>query len=417
MLFKPCLPTRPRARWIHRAFLPDGLADNQTRHHTSVFSFWALDSRSFFLLNQAYMVLLRKKEDAMNIRDFRPISLIHSFSKLIAKVLSNQLVPFMPRLVAPNQSAFIKGRTIHDNFFTVPLAAKLLHARGHPVLLLKVDLAKAFDLVSWPFILDLLQHMGFSRRWINWILILLSTGNTKILLNGQPGKRTCHARGLPQGNPLSPLLFVLAMETLNSFFRLESRGIFSPLQAPAVRHSLSLYADDLVPFLSPTTQDIMLVRAALEAFAGASGLRTNIGKCHFTPIRCSQDEMDMMQRLFPCQLTQFPCKCLGIPLSVHKLKKADLQPLIDVVADQLPTWKASLMARAGRTSLVKAVLSVFPIHVSIAVEIAPSIYKAIDKLRRAFIWIGSATACGSRCLVTWPKVTIEAPRARWSWRA
>jgi hypothetical protein len=104
MLFKPCLPTRPRARWIHRAFLPDGLADNQTRHHTSVFSFWALDSRSFFLLNQAYMVLLRKKEDAMNIRDFRPISLIHSFSKLIAKVLSNQLVPFMPRLVAPNQS-------------------------------------------------------------------------------------------------------------------------------------------------------------------------------------------------------------------------------------------------------------------------------------------------------------------------
>jgi hypothetical protein len=246
--------------------------------------------------------------------------------------------------------------------------------------------------------------MGFSRRWINWISILLSTANTKILLNGHPG-RICHARGLRQGDPLSLLLFVLAMEGLNSFFKMaKAKGIFSSLQAPAVWHRLSLYADDLVLFLAPTTQDIMLVKAVLEAFAGTSGLRTNFSKCHFTPIRCSQFEVDLMQRLFPCQLSQFPCKYLGIPLSVHKLKKADFQPLIDAVADWLPTRKAGLMARAGRTTVVKAVLTAIPIHVAIAVGIAPPIYKAIDRLRRAFIWTGSASANGGCCMVAWPRV-------------
>jgi hypothetical protein len=91
-------------------------------------------------------------------------------------------------------------------------------------------------------------------------------------------------------------------------------------------------------------------------------------------------------------------------LSIHKLKRADLQPLIDAVAEWLPTWKVGLMARAGRTTLVKAILSAIPIHVAITVEIAPTIYKAIDKLRRAFIRTGSSTTSGGCCLVTWPKV-------------
>jgi hypothetical protein len=128
------------------------MADNQKRHFPSFLFF--LGPRLAELLStqpSIYMVLLHRKEDATDITDFRPISLIHSFGKLIAKVLSNRLAPFMSRLVAPNQSAFIKGRAIHDNFRTVHLAAKLLHARRHPALLLKVDLAKAFDLASWPF--------------------------------------------------------------------------------------------------------------------------------------------------------------------------------------------------------------------------------------------------------------------------
>ena len=150
---------------------------------------WSLDARSFYLVNQAYMVLLRKKHDAEEIGDFRPISLIHSFAKLFTKVLARRLAPHMCNLVKPNQSAFIRTRVIHENYKAVHLTAKLLHRSKVPSSLLKIDVAKAFDTVNWVFLLGLLQHFGFPRRWVNWISILLSSASTKIILNGSPGRR------------------------------------------------------------------------------------------------------------------------------------------------------------------------------------------------------------------------------------
>ena len=79
-------------------------------------------------------------------------------------------------------------------------------------MLLKVDLAKAFDSVAWPFLLEVLELAGFPIRWWNWISAMLSTASAKVLVNGRLGNRICHARGLRQGDPMSPLLFVIVME-------------------------------------------------------------------------------------------------------------------------------------------------------------------------------------------------------------
>jgi hypothetical protein len=135
------------------------------------------------------------------VGDFRSISLIHSLSlsKLIAKVLSTRLAPVM-RSAKPK--CLHQGPRIHDNFRTVQSTAKLLHVRRGPMVLLKIDIAKAFDTLNWAFLPELLCHMGFSRRWVNWVSILLSTESTKILVNGQPGCRIPHARGLR--SPFSP---------------------------------------------------------------------------------------------------------------------------------------------------------------------------------------------------------------------
>ena len=157
---------------------------------------WSLDGRSFYLVNQAYMILLRKKSDAATIGDYRPISLIHSFAKLFTKVLARRLAPHMNGLVMHNQSAFIQSRIIHENFKAVQLTAKLLNHSKVPCSLLKIDIAKAFDTVNWRFLIELLQHLGFSRRWVNWISIILSSVSMRVILNGAPGQRICHARGL-----------------------------------------------------------------------------------------------------------------------------------------------------------------------------------------------------------------------------
>lgn len=328
---------------------------------------WSMDARSFNLLNEAKMILLRKKDAPTTLKDYRPISLIHSFSKLFAKCLAKRLAPRLNDMVAPNQSAFISGHSIHDNFRAVQLACRWLSGKRAPAVLLKIDIAKAFDSVSWPFLLEVLHHVGFPRRWTIWISILLSTTSTKVLLNGRAGRRIAHARSLRQGDPISPMLFVIVMEVLNSLIReADRRVVLTLLPGNAIVHRASLYADDLVVLLSPQQEDFICLKEILDLFAGASGLITNVDKCQATPIRCTVEVIASLQLVFPCVIANFPCKYLGIPLSLRRLKHSDEQALVDSVAARIPTWKSRLLTHAGRVLLTKVTLSTIPIHLSIA---------------------------------------------------
>lgn len=134
----------------------------------------------------------------------------------------------------------------------------------------------------------------------------------KVLVNGRLGRRICHARGLRQGDPLSPLLFVLVMEVLNALVQdADRRGLLSPLLSNHFSHRVSLYADDLVLFLLPKQEDFSCIRAILDLFTGPSGLLTNLDKCLVSPIRCTEEDMSLIQLVFPCQVSPFPCRYLG----------------------------------------------------------------------------------------------------------
>ena len=367
---------------------------------------WSRNFNNFELLNSAFITLLPKKDDVTSIRDYRPISLVHSFAKLITKLLANRLAGRLDRLITPNQSAFIKGRFILDNFMLVQHTTKYLHQQKQARILLKLDITKAFDSVSWPFILEVLQHVGFGSVWCDIISGLLASSSTQILLNGSPGERIKHRRGLRHGDLLSPMLFILAMDVLCLLFqKAAEEELLQPLARRNIQHRISLYADDVVIFLRPSVSDIRITLDLLQLFGEASGLRTNIQKSNVLPIQCSEEDRAVLLAHLPCQISEFPCKYLGVPLSPHKLTRAQVHPIIDKIADRLPGWKADLLTKAGRKILVQFVLTSMLIYLAMALDLPSWALKAVDKIRRGFLWKGRKDVRGGHCLVAWPKVT------------
>jgi hypothetical protein len=258
-------------------------------------------------LNGPLMVLLPKSSGDASIKDYMPIALIHLIGKLITKVLANRLAPQLNGLIHCCQSTFIKGHCIQDNFRFLQASTRLLHARKLPCLLLKIDIMQAFDSVTWSFLLEILHHMGFLSGWRDWISTLLSSASTKVMLNGVPCEMICHARGLRQGDPLSPMLFLLVMEVLSALIRaIDSRSLLQHLQVRPIPHRVSLYADDLIVFLKPVPHDLQLLQGIFNLFQGSSRLGYNLSKCQMAPIRCDDGHVQLPMEFFPCQVVQFP---------------------------------------------------------------------------------------------------------------
>jgi hypothetical protein len=360
------------------------------------------DVNKLHLLNSAYITLLPTTAEAVEVKDYRPISLIHSFARIITKAMANRLANKLSTLNSPCQSALVKGRYIHDNFILVQQTARALHRQNSPRVLLKLDISKAFNLVSWPFLFEVLSHLGFGPFWCNILSKLLRSSSTRVLMNGELGDLICHQRGLRQGNLLSPMLFIIVMDVLNSLIlKASERRLLQPIFRRGNGQRVSLYADDVVMFLQSHRDELSLVKEILKIFGAASGLVTNIRKSSVTPIRCQDQDMEVVQTTLPCSMVEFPCKYLGLPLSVKKLSKNDFLALIDKIADYLPGWKATLMHPARRAILVRAVLTAVPIHHLIAVQCPKWVLKAMNKIIRAFLWKRRKDIKGGHCLVGW----------------
>jgi hypothetical protein len=131
--------------------------------------------------------------------------------------------------------------------------------------------------MDWPFILEVMHHLGFGLIWRDIICGLLCSSTTQVLLNGIPSTRIFHKQGLRQGDPLSPMLFILVMDVLGHMVsKATEEGMLQPLARRALQHRVSLYADDVVLFLRPETVDIAITMDILCLFGVASGLKTNL---------------------------------------------------------------------------------------------------------------------------------------------
>ncbi|GJY40425.1 RNA-directed DNA polymerase, eukaryota [Tanacetum coccineum] len=178
--------------------------------------------------NSNFIALIPKIIDANMVKDFRPISLIGSLYKIIAKLLANRLVGVLSNLINEVQSAFVADRQILDGPFILNEVLQWCRKKRKHALIFKVDFEKAYDSVRWDFLDDVLDKFGFGVKWRNWIQSCLRSSRGSILINGSPTKEFQFFRGLKQGDPLSPFLFILVMESLHiSFQRVVDAGLFN----------------------------------------------------------------------------------------------------------------------------------------------------------------------------------------------
>jgi hypothetical protein len=366
---------------------PDGFTGAFYKSCWSIIKSTVLDAfNCFFLfhtgplerLNSANICLIPRKELAEATTDFRPISLIPSFAKLISKVLAIRLSSKLDNLVSISQSAFIKKRCIQDNFLYVRNLARAYHKTKTPALLFKVDIAKAFDSVSWECLLELLEKRGFPVRWRNWIALILSSSSSSIILNGVPGPFFHHERGLRQGDPLSPYLFILARDTLHRLFEVAT------LEGRHAKLRLSLYADDAALFLNPHREEVDLVLQIMESFGDATGLRINVAKSTVAVIRCAAVNLDDTLSSFNGQRVNFPLSYLGLPLILGRLRLGS--STTDAGQDESQAGRlARETSHCGwpkRIGALGAILNAYiPAHCS---ESTKEIHKRVGQVAHAF---------------------------------
>jgi hypothetical protein len=166
-----------------------------------------------------FVVLIPKVNSPFTLGDFRPISLLGCMYKIIAKVLTARLARVMDRLVAHTQSAFLKGRHLVDSVLVVNEVVDLVKRTGRSCLIFKVDFEKAYDSVDWGFLEYMLDRFGFCSKWKDWIRACVFSGNMSVLINGSPSVEINIQRGLKQGDPLAPFLFLLVAEGLGGIMR------------------------------------------------------------------------------------------------------------------------------------------------------------------------------------------------------
>ena len=204
------------------------------------------------------------------------------------------------------------------------------------MLVLKLDFHKAFDTISWECIQLTLQHRGFDSRWVNWMQAILSSGKAQILVNGIAGEQIIYRRGVRQGDPLSPFLFILVADILQKLLQhAHSNGlILHPLDIQETTPMLQ-YADDTLILLKGIVQQAMVLKELLDSFEIFSGLKINYHKSTLVPIHMSQQDATLAATALQCPLSSLPCNYLGLPLSTNKIPYSLLQPIIDRIDRKL----------------------------------------------------------------------------------
>ncbi|GJV89336.1 RNA-directed DNA polymerase, eukaryota [Tanacetum coccineum] len=336
--------------------------------------------------NSSFIALIPKIQDAKFVKDFRPISLIGSTYKIISKILANRLCLVLPDLISDVQSAFVANRQILDGPFILNELMSWCKHTKFKGMIFKVDFEKAFDSVKWDYLDETLKSFGFGLKWRNWISGCLNNAKGSVLVNGNPTKEFQFFKGLKQGDPLSPFLFILVMETLHlSFKRIINAGLYRGI---SINGSLTLshlfYADDVVFVGEWKDSNIHILLNVLKCFFLASGLKINLQKSKLMGLGVSSNVVNSAANLMGCSILQLPFNYLGVKVGCNMSYIGSWDDVISKVSSRLSKWKIKSLSIGGRLTLLKSVLTSIPLYHMSIFKVPMGVLKKLESIRRNF---------------------------------
>ncbi|GAU10944.1 hypothetical protein TSUD_112380 [Trifolium subterraneum] len=335
-------------------------------------------------LNSTFIALIPKVESPLKVSDFRPIALV---------------------------STFIKGRQILDGILIANELVDDAKRNAKDLLLFKVDFEKAYDSMDWDYLNEVMVKMNFPSQLMGWMKACVMTASASVLVNGSPTDEFPFERGLRQGDPLSPFLFLLAAEGLNVLMSAMVRnGSFIPYRVGSnisVSVSHLQFADDTLLVGVKSWANVRALKSVLILFENISGLKVNFHKSMLFGVNVNSSWLHEAASVMHCKHGCLPFLYLGLPIGGDSRRLQFWKPLLDKIHKRLTGWKCKNLSFGGRLVLLKYVLSSVPIYFLSFFKAPSGIISTLESIFCHFFWGGS----GANNKISWVKwESICSPR-------
>lgn len=363
-------------------------------------------------INQTQLCLIPKTSDSKHMADYRPISLCTVNYKIISKVLIMRLKQCLGSIISESQAAFVPGRNISDNIL---VAHEIMHSlkakKGcqSAYMAVKTDISKAYDRVEWNFLEKVMLQLGFDTQWVKKIMACISTVTYEVLINGSPYGKIYPTRGLRQGDPLSPYLFLFCADVLSCLLRKAERdrrihGIKITNNCPSISHLL--FADDSLFFCRTTTQNCEELAAIFKRYEEASGQKINYSKSSVIfGTKVPDQKRQRLQRILRITKIGGGGKYLGLPEQFGRKKVELFEYIITKIKERTEGWTHKYLSPAGKEILIKSIAMALPVYSMNCFLLPVTICDEIIKVISSFWW-GQDHGKRKISWVAWKRMSI-----------
>ena len=347
---------------------------------------------------------------SLELRQWRPITILNTIYKILAKVLARRITSFLPDIIHENQTGFIRGRCIFDNVLLLWEVMALADSTASSSAILMLDFEKAYDRVLWPFLERVMRAMGLPPQWRNCTSALYRTATSSVLVSGARGPTFQLHRSVRQGCPLAPYLYLFVTEAFSAFLQAPSNGLRGlPIPNATEDLLLSEYADDTVLFLQGDDANLQRAEHLVEDFCQAAGAKINWDKTQGLWFSEQEKPRWHPHADFAWVPDGTTFKYLGFTMGRAIPKGAQLSHVQAKLSKKLNQWSRSKLSFAGRVLIANQVMLATMWHSVSCWIMDPSGLRAVKATIRGFIWSGKDNPMAA-ARVSWHWLTQ--PRAK-----